>query len=50
VEMPAWTLSQLPVGSAIIFGSEVVHGTRPIERGHAVKAFTFIVVPSSWGD
>lgn len=41
---PRWHLSNFPAGSAVLFGSEVVHGTEPVIRGSALKALSFLTV------
>jgi hypothetical protein len=41
---PQWRLSGVRPGGAILFGSELVHGTLPVLEGRALKALSFLTV------
>jgi hypothetical protein len=41
---PRWTLGNLESGDAVLFGSELVHGTNAVVHGVALKVLGFITV------
>lgn len=43
-QWPRWIVDNQAPGGAVIFGSEIVHGTLPVTTGRALKILSFVTV------